>query len=755
MNIFRLFLFSFFLLGSMHAQETAEPFPGLLVKKSAGPIVLDGQLEEAAWKRAEVATEFVQNFPFDTSAAELPTEVRVTFTDEALYIAAKIYQPKEDYIVTSLRRDFEFGPSDVFAVNIDPFQDKINGFHFAVSPLNVQREGLIDNGNNISTDWDNKWYSAVGNHPEYWVVEMAIPFKTLRYKRQDADNRWRMNFTRISVRQNEQSSWGAVPRQFGVNNLAFAREVLWASPPPQPGLNVSLIPYAIGGINEDAEFNLPSETTWNAGGDAKVALTPSLNLDLTFNPDFSQVEVDRQLTNLSRFELFFPERRQFFLENEDLFGKFGFPSSRPFFSRRIGIARGTLRKIDNDGQEIEVDRTLNVPIQAGARISGKLDNNWRVGLLNMQTGPVQAADIAPANYAVGVLQRKVFDRSYVGGIFTNKINFRPDGNGGYEVDPAAANRAAGIEYNLFSKDNKWEAEAFYHRSFGQNEQADAQAAALFIGHYLRRWRIFAPTHYVGANHNPEIGFVPRTGFLSTSPGITHLIFPQKEWWARRVIAFGLEARTEFLFSKPDDFQLADRNLSGGAFVQLPGQSQVSLNYSNSYTFLFNPFDPTNTGGEELPANKGYHYQTWSLSFDSDVRKDFYYSAGVEHGTFFNADFTRVEIDANFRWQPVGVIALSAAYTDIALPSPYSSAKIWLVGPRAELSFSRSVFFSAFLQYNTQADNVNINTRLQWRFRPVSDLFLVYTDNYFSDQFWQQPKGKNRAIVLKATYWLNL
>lgn len=735
------------------AAKTQEA-PSLAIAKASGPIRLDGLLDEPAWENAMVADRFFQNFPFDTSYAELPTEVRMTFDDAALYIGAVIYQKQADYIVASLRRDFALGPSDEFAVNIDPFQDKINGFHFAVSPLNVQREGLIDNGNNISADWDNKWYSEVRNYPEYWVVEIAIPFKTLRYKLKSGAVEWRVNFSRISVKQNERSSWGPVPRQFGINNLAFAQTLRWATPPPPPGLNVSLIPYAIAGMERDHEFQLPAEQRYNFGGDAKIAITPALNLDLTINPDFSQVEVDRQLTNLSRFELFFPERRQFFLENEDLFGKFGFPSSRPFFSRRIGIAQGRLRRTTTDGRDIEVARSFNVPIQAGARLSGKLDDNWRIGLLNMQTGAVEDADLAPANYSTAVLQRRVFDRSFVGAIFTNKIDFQPNGEGGYEVDKQSFNRVAGLEYNLFSKDNKWEAEAFYHRSFSDSGNSDAQAAALFIGHYLRNWRFFFPTQYIGGNHRADMGFIPRTGFLSASPGVTHLIFPKREWWAERVISFGLSINTDFTFNQPD-YRLTDRELRLGTFVEFPGQSQLSLNLTDSYLYLFFPFDPTNTGGEQLPTDSDYNYRTLQLRYNSDLRRDFYFGAGWERGGFFNGDINRVNLEMNYRWQPIGLIALDAVYTDIALPEPYTSTGIWLVGPRAELSFSRSLFFSAFLQYNTQADNFNINARLQWRFRPVSDIFLVYTDNYFAEQLFQDARVKNRAVVLKATYWLNL
>jgi hypothetical protein len=339
------------------AQSGEEPYT-LYIKKAKAPIQLDGELNEADWQDAQVATDFFQNFPQDTAFAALQTEVRMTFDGDFLYVGALIRQKRADYIITSLKRDFDRGATDVFTVNIDPFSDKINGFHFAVSPYNVQREGIIDNGENINTDWDNKWYSKVRNYDDHWTVEMAIPFKTLRYKATDGRNVWRVGFARNSVKQNELSSWVPVPRQFSPNNLAFAGQLVWEERPPAPGLNVSIIPYLAAGTAQDFEFKLPAEGRFNAGADVKIAVTPSLNLDLTFNPDFSQVEVDRQLTNLSRFELFFPERRQFFLENEDLFSRFGFPNSRPFFSRRIGLARGTIQRTTTDGQVISVERSL-------------------------------------------------------------------------------------------------------------------------------------------------------------------------------------------------------------------------------------------------------------------------------------------------------------------------------------------------------------------------------------------------------------
>ncbi|MBX2927597.1 MAG: carbohydrate binding family 9 domain-containing protein [Saprospiraceae bacterium] len=737
-----------------NAQSGEEPYT-LYIKKAKAPIQLDGELNEADWQDAQVATDFFQNFPQDTAFAALQTEVRMTFDGDFLYVGALIRQKRADYIITSLKRDFDSGATDVFTVNIDPFSDKINGFHFAVSPYNVQREGIIDNGENINTDWDNKWYSKVRNYDDHWTVEMAIPFKTLRYKAHDGQNVWRIGFARNSVKQNELSSWVPVPRQFSPNNLAFAGQLVWEERPPAPGLNVSIIPYAAAGSARDFEFKLPTEGRFNAGADVKIAVTPSLNLDLTFNPDFSQVEVDRQLTNLSRFELFFPERRQFFLENEDLFSRFGFPNSRPFFSRRIGLARGVIQRTTTDGQLISVERSLDVPILAGARLSGKLDNNWRVGLLNMQSAAVADIGLQPANYSVGVLQRKVFDRSYVGAIVVNKENFIPKAGGGYELDKSAFNRIVGLEYNLFSKDNKWEGELYYHRSFSAGSNRDAQSAALFLGRFTREWQLFFPTQYMGRDFRADMGFVPRTGFFATSPGMTRMFFPKNSKIAKRIISYGAAISSDFIFNTGNEFRLVDRNLSPGIFVEFPGQSQFWFDFVSNYTYLFFPFDPTNSGGEQLPEGSDYTYNSVRTGFNSDLRRKLYFNASFQQGAYFNGRITQVSGALNYRLQPYGIFALSYNYNNIQLPEPYNSANFWLVGPRAELAFSRSLFFSLFLQYNTQIDNVNINARLQWRFRPVSDLFLVYTDNYFSEGFFAAPMAKNRALVLKATYWLNL
>ncbi len=727
----------------------------LHIHQAKGPIKLDGLLNEPDWQVSEQAGHFFQNFPFDSSFARLPSEVRVTFDANFLYIGATITQPRSTYITRSLKRDFEGGSSDVFTVNIDPFRDKLNGFHFAVSPFGVQREGLIANGSDLSLDWDNKWYVEVKNYDDHWVAEIAIPFKTLRYRQVAGENSWRINFGRNSLKENEITSWSPVPRQFRPNSLAFTGLLVWADEPPKPGGNVSIIPYISARSLRDFELRTPADRHLTVGGDAKIAVTPSLNLDLTINPDFSQVEVDRQVTNLSRFELYFPERRQFFLENNDLFGNFGFQNSRPFFSRRIGIARGMVTRISTEGDTVRYSTNVNVPIQFGARLSGRLDKNWRIGLLNMQTAPVADIALPGANYSVGVLQRKVFSRSNIGFIFVNKQNFLGNQPEGQLNTVAPYNRLVGLEYNLNSKDNKWDGKFYYHRSFSPLESsADAQAGAISLNYTTNRLNFQFPVQYTGQHYRAEVGYVPRRGFTLVNPQVQYSIYPKNPNVARVINSWGFGNENSFSTNLLDN-RLTDRNNDVYVYASFLNQAEAFVGGYNNYTYLFFPFDPTHTGGLALPEGTGYTNNGVFGSFSSNARRALSGQVRFGLGEYFNGRQQNIRGNFTYRYQPYGVFALDYSYNSINLPQPYASANFWLLGPRAELSFSRSLFFSTFVQFNTQSNNININSRLQWRFRPVSDFYLVYTDNYYSDQFFQNPSVKNRALVLKMTYWLNV
>ena len=285
----------------------------LVIKKAIDVIQLDGELNENSWNKAEIADNFYRQFPIDSGYSSTKTSVKMTFDDHYLYVGAICYDenPEKEFVVTSLQRDYSYPISDAFAVFIDPFNDKTNGFSFSVNPYGVQREGLIESSGSfgVSTAWDNKWFVEVKHFQGYWSVEMKIPFKTIRYKSELTQ--WGINFSRNNLKINENSAWNKVPINFNIAVLNYAGELIWDETPPKAGLNMSMIPYTTGGVHVDYE-NQDSRIEGGLGMDAKIALSSSLNLDLTVNPDFSNVDVDQQVTNLSRFSLFFPERRQFF-----------------------------------------------------------------------------------------------------------------------------------------------------------------------------------------------------------------------------------------------------------------------------------------------------------------------------------------------------------------------------------------------------------------------------------------------------------
>ncbi|MEM6298852.1 MAG: DUF5916 domain-containing protein, partial [Bacteroidota bacterium] len=315
--------------------------PNYVIQKTSQKIKIDGVGDDPAWESANLITNFHQHFPADSIGAEDDTEVRILFDDKNLYIHFIChYSLEEDYVISSLRRDFSWNRNNNIAFYLGTFMDRANGFGFYLTPAGVERESLVRLGGSTDDSWDNRWKSGVTRHEGYWEGEMAIPFTSIRYK--DGAQHWNINILRHNVTRNERSVWGAVPQGFRPSSLVFAQPVEFAEPLPKTGLNVAVIPYLSGQMQHETFEGDSPEYDWNAGFDAKFAITPSLNLDMTVNPDFSQVEVDRQVTNLSRFELFFPERRQFFIENQDLFGDFGTGRTNPFFSRRIGIGRDTL-----------------------------------------------------------------------------------------------------------------------------------------------------------------------------------------------------------------------------------------------------------------------------------------------------------------------------------------------------------------------------------------------------------------------------
>lgn len=696
------------------------------IHQASSAVRIDGIADEPAWKDAQVATDFYMVLPMDTSRAGVRTDVSMTYDKDYLYLLAVCYNPDNTRLmVESLRRDFAFLKNDNFLVFIDPFDDQTTGFAFGANAYGAQWDGAMYEGGKVDLNWDNKWLSEVKNYEDRWVLEAAIPFKTIRYKKDALQ--WGINFSRNDLKTTEKSSWTPIPRQFPTAALAYTGSLVWDQPPPAPGTNISIIPYVLGGVSKNYLTGSKPAPDKNIGGDVKVSIGPSLNLDLTYRPDFSQVEVDKQVTNLSRYELFFPERRQFFLENGDLFANFGYADLRPFFSRRIG---------------------LGVPINFGARLSGKLDKNTRIGVMDMQTAKVDETGLPSQNFAVLSLQRKLFKRSNIGVLYIDKasIDYHPANNNGNKETYSLYNRNLGVEYNLASSNNVWTGKAMVLKSFQPGASADDWTQAAHLQYSSRRWLIMGQMQHVGKDYTAEVGYVPRRGYFKLNPTITYYFFPK----GGHLLSHGPQYNGNFYFNNA--FGKTDHSNILSYLLTFRSKSTLNLLAQNDFVQLLAPFDPTNTGKDSLQAGERYQWNTVGFDYVSAPQHLLTGTASFRYGGYYaNGRLLTAAGDIGYRIQPYVNITMSASYNRLELPEPWGNQNFLLVGPRIDITFTNTLFLTTYVQYNEQQDNLNINARFQWRYKPASDLFLVYTDNYYPEQL----AVKTRAFVLKFNYWWNL
>jgi hypothetical protein len=679
-------------------------------------------MDEADWLKADSAANFFMTLPMDTSFAKVRTTVRMSYDNNNLYLIAVCYTPVQgSYMVESLKRDFAFQKNDNFLLFMDPFDARTDGFSFGANAAGAQWDGTMYEGGKVDLSWDNKWYSAVKNYPDRWVFEAAIPFKSIRYKK--GIREWGINFSRNDLITTEKSSWAPVPRQFPTAALAYTGTIVWDEEPPVASSNVSVIPYVLGGVTKDYQNGNKVSYRKDIGGDVKVALTSSLNLDMTVNPDFSQVDVDQQVINLNRYELFFPEKRQFFLENGDLFSNFGYADIRPFFSRRIG---------------------LNAPIRFGTRMTGKIDKDWRVGVMDVQTGQSGTANLPGQNFGVLTLQRRVFSRSNIGFMLINK-----DATGSAPIagnTTPGYNRNIGMEYNLASSNNLWTGKLLGLKSFTPGVKGRDFVAAGNLQYLSKYWTFALQQQYVGTNYNAEVGYVPRVGYNKINPLIQHNFFPK----SGVVLSHGVQLTSTYFFD--EHFKRTDNESIFSYLITFRNRSTITVSGLDTYVKLLRPFDPTNNGNALLPTGTENHWNTADVQYASKPQSVFTYLVDVTRGGYYDrGNRFSVTGQVGYRFQPYVNLILNTSYNDLRLPQPYTRTKFWLIGPRADVTFTNTLYFTTFVQYNEQAKNMNINSRLQWRYKPASDFFIVYGDNSIPSPF----TVKNRQLTVKWTYWWNI
>ncbi len=673
-------------------------------------IVIDGELDEPEWQRVEPSTDFTQQEPIMGEPSSERTEVRLLYDDTYLYVGVYCFDSagEKGIVVTNVRRDFSPFEGDYFGVLLDTFDDNRNAFVFGTNPRGSKRDGqMAGNGESSNFDWDAVWYVKSKITEQGWQAEMAIPFKTLRF-REGENQVWGLNLTRKIRRKNEDAHWAPIPRPFRINRVSLAGELNGLSSVHQ-GRNLYIKPYislpVVRREQDDVDF-LPEP-----GVDLKYGVTPGLTLDLTVNTDFAQVEADEQQINLTRFSLFFPEKRDFFLENAGIF-EFG-KSEREwgasgrdviaFFTRRIGIEQGEL-----------------VPILGGTRFSGTA-GKYRVGLLSLQADDFETTP--STNFSVARVRRDILESSNFGGIFINK-----QGGGQY-------NRTFGMDANL--KFDALNISSFLLKTDTSGIDGDDMAGDFSAAWKDRLWDIRAEFVSIQDNFNPEVGFVPRTG-IRKSRGV----FAFKPRPGER-IPWIREFRPSFQidYITDQDNLLESRIIQTGLTTDLQDTGLARLGLKSSFERLDEPFFIR----PGQPISEGdYQFVEYIASYSSDKSRMFSGELGVQTGSFWDGD--RNLYDVKFRFQANYQFRAELAWTrnDIDLPS--GAFKTNLVTSRLSYSFSTDVFLNALIQYNSTLREISSNIRFNFIYKPLSDFFLVYNERRSSTG-----EVRERALIAKFTY----
>ena len=701
------------------------PRPRVSALAISTPIHVDGVLDEDAWQQAEPASHFIQREPTTGAPATDDTVVKVAYTQSTLYIAIQAFTDRpEDVVANEMQRDSQLYRDDSVIIFLDTFHDHRNAFWFETNANGSRTDALVtDEGRDFNVQWDGVWDVAARRTHQGWTAEIAIPFASLRFN-PNLDT-WGFNIRRLIRYKREEVYWASMPLEGNVFRISLAGELTGIHPPP-PSLNLRLKPFGVaqtstlstpaGKINNDRE---------DAGLDVKWGLKRNLTLDLTYNTDFADTEVDDQQINLTRFSLFFPEKREFFLENYGLF-EFGFnspgtPLLKPFFSRRLGISfAGTV-----------------VPIDWGARLTGR-EGPWSIGLLDVQT---RHSTIAPGfnepedNWGVVRIKRNIGNRSTVGLIATNR-----DAKGG------DTNRVFGLDTSLYATD-QLAFSGFYTASEdpgpsrGQGGSWAGGARAAWSGPV---WNWSFDAVQVGQDYDPQAGFLLRSGIRRYFPFVTFEPRPQVPGLLNLHFAFAGDIITDL------NNRIETRSLSADvAGVRFRSQDQLILFVDSTLDRVPFPFTigpgVTIAPGEYSFHDVGINYYTndsrW-LSASGYMLKGNYYG-GTRLSSF--ADVI-VRASRHLRFDTIW------QRDDLDLPGGSFVSNI--IRQRIGISITPNLSTNAYVQYNDLGDLLSLNLRLNWTYRPGSDIYLVFNQN------WQAPSlsdlaVRDRAVILKLTYLLQL
>jgi hypothetical protein len=703
------------------------PRPALAALSIDEPIKMDGLLDDEAWRKADVATHFIQREPNLGQPATEPTEVRVVYTNTTLYLGIRALAADPDQIVgEEMQRDGALYRDDSVLVLLDTFNDDRNAYFFEVNPNGAFTDALVtDEGRDFNVQWDAVWRAVAQRTSEGWSAEMEIPFATLRFD--PGKDVWGLNVRRLIRHKNEEVFWAPIPREANLFRISLAGD-LTGIRGPEPGLNLRIKPFVVGSASKlQTPAGKVSDEDGDAGLDVKWGITRSMTLDLTWNTDFAEVEVDDQQINLTRFSLFFPEKRDFFLENAGIF-EFGFsppgtPFLKPFFSRRIGVSPlGTV-----------------VPIDWGARLTGRT-GPWSLGLLDVQTGSYDLGRFGEQpedNWGVVRVKRNLGQRSNVGFIATNR-----DQNG------VGTNRVYGLDADYKPNQNTTFA-GFYTRSETDSISLPSDAGDDWAGGAQAVWQ--GPTRLfgfdflqIGENYRPEAGFLLRSSIRRYVPRFTLTPRPATPG---RIRNYDFKMIGDIITDLDNETQTIA--LSGNLFGMVL-QSGDAYYLFGDHTLDRVPA-PFQIGDVVVPAGE-YRFADAGISYATNNARRLAVDGFVLAGRYYGGDRRSSSLNLGVRASKYLRSDTTWVHDDIQLPGGTFNSNI--VRQRVGLSFSPTLFTNTYVQYNDAAELLSLNLRFNWLYRPGADLFIVFNQNWKAPGLSNLTSG-DREVVLKFTYLLEL
>src|SRR5262245_130205 len=691
------------------------------------PLVIDGLLEDPIYSRVPAIGDFVQQEPHEGEPATERTELWIFFDATNLYITVRCLDDQPERIIANeMRRDSNnIFQNDNVQLVIDTFYDRRSGVLFQTNALGALSDQEVSDERNFNRDWNTVWDVKAARTDEGWNAEFVIPFKSLRYRASGAQT-WGFNIQRRIPWKNERSYLTAVPASYGgrgIYKMSSAATLVGLEVPPQ-GRNLELKPYGISAVttNRQSTPAVSNDLTGDAGFDVKYGLTKGLTADFTYNTDFAQVEEDEQQVNLTRFSLFFPEKREFFLEGQGIFN-FGPPTRENqsfggastlmpliFFSRRIGLS---------ESQE--------VPILAGGRVTGRAGRN-AVGLLNIETKASERAGAPATNFSVVRVRRDFLRRSAIGLIATNR---------GPTVSGNDSNQVVGVDAALAFYENVT-FNSYYARSRTPARRGDASSYMAQFAYAADRYGVNFEHLSVGDAFNPEIGFLRRESFRRSYAQGRFSPRPRASRSVRKVSAEGSIDYITDLHGR-----LESREAQASTRMEFNGGGFWSTDYTRNYELLKAPFE-ISKGVIILPGGYNFH----------DIRSEYYLGPERVSGRIFGSrgtfyDGTRSEIGFNGRVDMTSQFSIEPRVTLDWINLVAGRFTTRLVGSRVNFTMTTRMAFSALIQYNSTNSTLLTNARFRWEYKPGSDLFVVYSDGRDTLRAGF-PTLQNRAFVVKMT-----